>query len=343
MKFDVTIAPTDLNTVPDLARQVEAMGFDGIWSTETAHNPFFPLTLAATTTRRISLGTAIAVAFPRSPMVTAYTAWDLAAQSQGRFILGLGTQVKAHIRHRFSTEWGRPAARLRDYILALRAIWQAWQHNEPLDYRGEFYQHTLMTPFFAPFPLPQPHIPIYIAGVNTHLCQLAGELCEGFHVHPFHTVPYLQEQIIPAVKQGAARTGRTRADVTLNCAVFVVTGQDDAEMQASANEVKMQIAFYASTYSYRTVLAQHGWEEIGERLSVLVRQGQWTEMVSLISDEILETFAVVAPVNTLAEQVKARYDGLLDRVGYYYPFVPGEREAVWRNAQTVFAVRHNAE
>ncbi len=337
MKFDVTIMPDDLNVVPELARTIEAMGFDGIWTPETAHNPFLPLSLAATSTERVSLGTAIVVAFPRSPMVTAYTAWDLAAQSGGRFILGLGTQVKAHIKRRFSTEWGRPAPRLREYILAMRAIWQAWQHNEPLDFRGEFYQHTLMTPFFAPGRIAFPDIPVYIAGVNARLCQVAGEVCDGFHVHPFHTVDYLRQQIIPNIELGASRGGRTRADVTLNCAIFVVTGADQAQMQQSAVEVKTQIAFYASTYSYRAVLDLHGWGQVGDELGVLARQGRWFEMPELVSDEMLEAFAVVAPVDQLGARVQARYDGLLDRVGYYYPFVPGEREEVWRNALDTFA------
>lgn len=338
MKFDVTIMADDLNAVPDLARTVEAMGFAGIWTPETAHNPFLPLALAAANTERVSLGTAIAVAFPRSPMLTAHVAWDLAAQSGGRFILGLGTQVKAHIRRRFSTEWGHPASRLREYILALRAIWHAWQHHEPLDFRGEFYQHTLMTPFFTPGRLALPDIPVYIAGVNARLCQVAGEVCDGFHVHPFHTVDYLHQQVIPNIEQGAARAGRTRADLTLACAIFVVTGSTEEEMQQSAVEVKTQVAFYASTYSYRAVLDLHGWGQVGDELSALARQGRWFEMPELISDDMLEAFAIVAPVDELGARVRARYDGLLDRVGYYYPFVPGQREAIWRNAIETFVV-----
>ncbi len=193
-----------------------------------------------------------------------------------------------------------------------------------------------MTPFFAPGRITHPHIPIYIAGVNAQLCQVAGELCDGFHVHPFHTVDYLRQQIIPNIEAGAEKAGRTRADLALNCAIFVVTGHDDMEIASSANEVKMQIAFYASTHSYRPVLEQHGWGAIGDELSVLARQGRWFEMAGLVSDEILEAFAVVAPVTELAEKARARYGGLLDRIGYYYPFVPGEREAVWRNALETF-------
>ena len=218
----------------------------------------------------------------------------------------------------------------------LAAIWQAWQTGEPLDFRGEFYQHTLMTPFFAPPPLARPEIPIYIAGVNPRLCQVAGEVCQGFHVHPFHTVDYLRAQIIPNIERGAAKAGRTRADVALNCAIFVATGTSTQEIQAAAGQVKMQIAFYASTYSYRPVLEQHGWGEIGDRLGLLARQGKWAEMPNLIPDEMLDACAVVAPVDELAARVKARYDGLLDRVGYYHPFVPGERDAMWRNALDVF-------
>ncbi|GAB4571149.1 MAG: LLM class F420-dependent oxidoreductase [Anaerolineae bacterium] len=337
MKFDVTIQPARLNDVPELARAVEEFGFDGLWTTETQHDPFLPLALAAQATRRVRLGTAIAVAFPRSPMVTAYTAWDLAAQSGGRFVLGLGTQVKAHIQRRFGVPWGKPGARLREYIQALRAIWHAWQTGEQLAFRGEFYEHTLMTPFFNPGPISHPEIPIYIAGVNTGLCQLAGELCDGLHVHPFHTIAYLREQIVPAVERGAAKAGRSRRDVELHCAIFVVTGRDETEMQQAANEVKQQLAFYASTYSYRAVLAQHGWEELGDRLSLLARQGRWAEMAAHISDDMLEAFAVVAPPEELAERVRERYEGLLDRVGYYHPFVPGERDDLWRHALATFA------
>ncbi len=337
MEFDVTIMPERLGDVPALAREIEALGFAGLWTTETRHDPFLPLTLAASATRRIALGTAIAVAFPRSPMVTAYTAWDLAAQSAGRFRLGLGTQIKAHIRRRFSATWGQPVARLRDYVQALRVIWAAWQAGTPLDYRGEFYQHTLMTPFFAPPAIEHPHIPIYLAGVNPGLCRLAGELADGFHVHPFHTTAYLRQQILPAIEAGAAGAGRSRQDVSLHCAVFVVTGENEAEMQAAAQAVRQQIAFYASTYSYRAVLAEHGWEDLGDALALMAREGRWAEMAASVSDAMLEEFAVVAPVGELAEQVKARYDGLLDRVGYYHPFVPGERELMWRRALAVFA------
>lgn len=338
MQFDVTIFPKDLNTAADVAQQVERYGFSGLWTAETSHNPFLPLTHAAGATERISLGTGIAVAFPRSPMVTAGIAWDLAEQSKGRFILGLGTQIKPHITKRFSTEWSAPVPRLREYIESMRAIWNTWQNAETLRYTGEHYRFTLMTPFFSPDPMPYSNIPIYIAGVNERLCRLAGELCQGFHVHPFHTTRYLNELIIPNVEAGAARVNRKREDVKLTCAIFVVTGKNDEEIRNNAIMAKSQIAFYASTPSYSSVLEMHGWQELGERLGKMTREGRWAEMWQEISDDMLNQIAVVAPQDELAEKVKERYNGLLDRVGYYFPFVPGEadKQVIWENAAKVF-------
>jgi probable F420-dependent oxidoreductase len=338
MKFDVTIFPEDLNTVGGLAQAVEAQGFDGLWTAETAHNPFLPLTHAAAHTKQINLGTAIAVAFPRSPMVVANIAWDLAEQSKGRFILGLGTQIKAHITKRFSAEWGPPVPKLREYIESMRAIWATWQNGTPLRYEGEHYKFTLMTPFFAPNAMPYSDIPIYIAGVNDGLCRLAGELCQGFHVHAFHTPRYLRELIIPNIELGAAKAGRKRQDISLNCAIFVVTGKTDEEIRNNGVMVKSQIAFYASTPSYEAVLEMHGWQEVGQRLNAMSRAGQWAEMWQEISDEMLDEFAVVAPEADLARKVQERYAGLLDRIGYYFPFKPEERDrqALWEDAARVF-------
>ncbi|NDJ61458.1 MAG: TIGR03617 family F420-dependent LLM class oxidoreductase [Chloroflexi bacterium] len=341
MQFDVTIFPDDLNTAANIARAVEDRGFGGLWTSETAHNPFLPLTHAAAATERLLLGTAIAVAFPRSPMITAQIAWDLAAQSGGRFVLGLGTQVKPHIQRRFSTPWTPPAPRLREYVESLRAIWANFQTNKPLRYMGEHYQFTLMSPFFSPGPIEHPDIPIYIAGVNKILCRLAGEMCAGFHVHPFHTLGYLRELIIPNIEHGATKAGRTRADCALSCAIFVVTGRNDAEIAENTGFVRAQIAFYASTPSYKPVMDMHGWGDLYERLNGLSREGRWAEMGELISDDLLHAFAVVAPHDELAQAVKARYTGLLDRVGYYFPFNPdaADQAAIWRNAADVFANR----
>src|SRR5664279_2176 len=334
MKFDVTIFPQNLNAVAAIARQVEAYGFAALWASETSHNPFLPLTHAAAATERIELGTAIAVAFPRSPMVTAQIAWDLAAQSNGRFILGLGTQIKPHIEKRFSTPWTAPAPRLREYIESMRAIWNTFQTGAPLRYRGESYKFSLMSPFFTPGSIEHPDIPIYIAGVNEHLCRLAGEMCQGFHVHPFHTLSYLKEVVIPNVDHGAQQAGRARADCALACAIFVVTGNNAEEMNDHATLVRAQIAFYASTPSYKPVMELHGWGDLADQLNILSHEGRWFEMGELISDEMLNEFAVIAPANELAPAVKARYEGLLDRVGYYFAFVPEERERenIWRDA-----------
>ncbi|MCK6580156.1 MAG: TIGR03617 family F420-dependent LLM class oxidoreductase [Anaerolineae bacterium] len=338
MKFDVTIFPDNLNTAGELARTVESYGFHGLWTSETAHNPFLPLTHAAGATHRIDLGTAIAVAFPRSPMVTAQIAWDLAEQSTGRFILGLGTQVKPHIEKRFSTSWGAPAPRLREYIESMRAIWRSFQTGAPLRYLGEYYKFTLLTPFFAPTAMPYSEIPIYIAGVNEHLCRLAGEMCQGFHVHPFHTTRYLRELIIPNVLIGAEKANRHRGDCALTCAIFIVTGKNQQEIRDNAGMVRSQIAFYASTPSYRAVMDMHGWGELHERLNQLSREGRWFEMGELINDDILHEIAVIAPIDELGQAVKARYEGLLDRVGYYIPFKPEEIEnkPIWDNAAKVF-------
>lgn len=337
MKFDAVIAYTSLKQVPELAHAIETLGFDGLWSTETVHNPFLPLSLAATRTEKITLGTAIAIAFPRSPMVTAQLAWDLAEQSSGRFILGLGTQVKAHITRRFSTVWDSPGPRLCEYILALRAIWNTFQHNAPLNFKGEFYNFNLMTPFFTPGAIATPEIPIYIAGVNVYLCKLAGELCQGFHVHPFHTQRYIREVILPNIEQGATSAGRTRADVKLACQIFVVTGTDDKEIDDNKGAVKAQIAFYASTPTYAPVLEIHGWGGMAEQLNALSRQGRWSDMADMITDDMLHEFAVVAPHNQLARRVRERYDGLLDRVGYYFPFMPGDNTDLWRDAISVMS------
>src|SRR5687768_11287691 len=248
------------------ARAAEDLGFAGLWTSETKHDAFLPLAIAANETGRIELGTAVAIAFSRSPMEVAQTAWDLQDLSSGRFILGLGTQVKAHVKRRFSMPWERPVARLREYILALRAIWGSFRSGGPLRFEGEFYNHTLMTPFFNPGPIESPEVPIYVAGVNTSLARLAGELCEGFHVHPFHSPEYIRSTVQPAIAEGAQRGGRDPDEVELATTVFVVTGQSGAEIEEQREEVRAQMSFYASTPTYRTVLEAHGWEEVGERL-----------------------------------------------------------------------------
>lgn len=325
MKIDAATLIPDLNEIPALAREVERFGFDGLWTSETQHDPFLPLALAAEHTSRLELGTAIAVAFPRSPTVLAHIAWDLQKQSNGRFILGLGTQVRAHIERRFGMTWESPAAKLREMILAMRAIWNAWQGDGRVNFRGQFYKITLMTPFFNPGPIDHPDIPIYIAGVNERLCQLAGELCQGFHVHPLHSAKYIREVILPNIELGLQKAGRTRGDIQLASSIFVATDESEREM------ARAQISFYASTPTYRPLLETHGWGATGETLSMLAARGKWDEMPAQITDEMLGEFAMLASPESMVDAIKQRYSGLLDRISLYSSFEPGQDMDKWRN------------
>ncbi|MBL8046357.1 MAG: TIGR03617 family F420-dependent LLM class oxidoreductase [Anaerolineales bacterium] len=324
MKLDVAFMSNWLGDLPALARSAEDLGFDAIWTSETQHDPFLPLALAAEHTQRVQLGTAVAIGFARSPMTLAHTAWDLAHQSRGRFILGLGTQVKAHIERRFGMSWPEsPVHKLREMILAIRAVWASWQTGERLNFRGEHFKLTLMSPFFNPGAIDHPHIPIYIAGVNTGLARLCGEVCDGFHAHPFHTAAYLKEVMKPAIEAGAASAGRTNP-IHLSASVFVITSPAERDFARS------QVAFYASTPSYRSVLEHHGWGEIGEQLSALAARGEWGQLPTLVSDEMLNAFAVEAPLAELAEPLRARYAGVLERVTLYRPYIPKMEDAAWR-------------
>jgi probable F420-dependent oxidoreductase len=316
MKADYYFAGVPPEGAAAAAVEARSDGYDGFFTAETQFDPFLPLMAAATAAPELELGTAITVAFPRSPMVLAYTAWDLARLTGGRFMLGLGTQIKAHITRRFSTEWGQPAARLRDYILALRAIWGSWQDSTPLSYDGDFYQFSLMTPFFNPGPIPHPLVPVYIAGVGPVLSRLAGEVCDGFHVHPLHTVAYLDQVVRPNIEKAATGAGRSAAQVEMVATVFVITGRDENEIEQAKGPVRQQIAFYGSTPSYRPVLEASGWD-IGDRLHAMSRRGEWAEMAEVITDDILEEVGVQAPVDRLAQAIKDRYGDRVDRVGFY--------------------------
>jgi probable F420-dependent oxidoreductase len=326
MKLDANIPPTTLGPVPNIARAAEDIGFDGLWTAETQHDPFLPLALVAEHTSRMDIGTAIAVAFGRSPTTIAYTSWDLAEASNGRLILGLGTQVKAHIERRFAMPWPEsPVGKLRDLVAAVRALWHCWQTGEKLNHRSEHYKLTLMSPFFNPGPIKNHEIPIYIAGVNTGLCRLAGEVADGFHVHPFHSPKYLAEVIRPAIAEGAKRSNRSISDISIAAPVFVVTDPGESDF------MRAQIGFYASTPSYKVVMEHHGWGEVSDKLLDLSRRGAWMEMPGLITDDMLETFAIVAPAEGIAEGLKARYEGLADRLTLYLPFIPGDRDDFWRS------------
>ena len=330
MKFDATIFVDDLKAIPALAQEIEAMGFDALWIPETTHSPLAALVLAGHATRKLKLGTAIAVAFARSPTLMAYESWDLAQITDGRFMLGLGTQIRAHITRRFGMDWDAPGSRMREYVQVVRGVWNTFQTNERINFRGEHYKVTLMTPFFQPAPLKNPEIPIYIAAVGPYLCRVAGEVCDGIHVHSFHTVDYLQKVMLPNIEEGLTSSGRTRTDISLHSSVFAVTNEQDAVL------AKSQIAFYASTPAYRPVLELHGWGDLQDKLGGMTKRGQWSEMHELISDEMLATFAVVAEPGELGAAVRERYDGLLDRVSLYLPFVPGERQDLWKTTLTAF-------
>ncbi len=331
MKLDAALPPVHLKDIPAIANAAEEIGFDALWTQETQHDPFLPCALIAEHTTSLNFGTAIAVSFARSPANIAYTAWDLAAQSNGRFILGLGTQVKAHIERRFGQLWPESVTgKLREQIQVIRAFWDCWQNGTKLNYRGEYYKITLMSPFFQPPPLPMGEgrgeglIPIYIAGVNTGLAKLAGELCEGFHVHPFHSVRYLREVILPAIEEGAEKERRKRKDVAISVTAFVATTSEEL------NFARAQIAFYASTPSYRSVMSLHGWSDVAEKLSAHAARGEWSEMPRFINDEMLSEFCLIVDRNGLVDGLKKRYHGIADRLTLYTPFVPGERDAWWR-------------
>ncbi len=332
MKLDAGLGTEGkyLKGIGNTARTAEDLGFAGLWTSETKHDAFLPLAVAANETREMELGTSVAIAFSRSPMEVAQTAWDLQDLSEGRFLLGLGTQVKAHITRRFSMPWERPAARLHEYILALRAIWGSFQAEGPLDFEGEFYSHTLMTPFFNPGPIENPEIPVYIAGVNTRLARLAGEVCDGFHVHPFHSPEYVRQTIKPAIAEGAEKAERDPGQVELATSAFVICAQSEKEAAEQRESIRAQISFYASTPTYRTVLEPHGWEDVGERLGTMAREKKWREMTALITDEMLAAYAIEAAPDEIWAALAQRYDGLIDRVALYLPFVPGERDGFWR-------------
>ncbi len=330
MKIDTALLVTDLNQMPALTRAAEEMNFDGIWTFETAHDPFLPLVLAAEHSRRLSLGTSIAVAFSRSPAVLAYMGWDLARFSHGRFIMGLGSQVKGHNERRFGVKWEKPVKKLREVILAIRAIWDCWQNHTELNFRGEYFKLTLMTPFFSPEPHEYPHIPIYIAGVNRLMCRLAGELCQGFHVHPLHSSRYLREVILPNVELGLVKSGRRREDIMLSSSIFVIPTDDTQPQARYESEVRQQISFYASTPQYKPVFEIHGWGDVADQLRVLAAQGRWNDMPSLINDEILWTFSLRGTWAELPGKVQGKYGVLLDRVSYYFPFAPGQSDDGWR-------------
>ena len=332
MKLDAALPHVQLNEVPAIAKSADEIGFAGLWTQETQHDPFLPCTLIAEHSSKLEFGTAIAVSFARSPANLAYTAWDLAAQSGGRFILGLGTQVKAHIERRFGMQWPESVTgKLREQIQVIRAFWDAWQNGTKLNFRGEYYKITLMSPFFNAGKIEHPNIPIYIAGVNTHLAKLAGEMCDGFHVHPFNSPRYLNEVLLPAIEDGLQKSGRKRKDIAVSITPFMATTPEEESF------ARMQIAFYASTPSYKSVMDLHGWGETADKLSKFASKGEWHEMPMLITDEMLSEFCLMTTQENLASDLKKRFAGIADRLTLYTPFIPGEKDVWWENLANEFS------
>ena len=322
MKLDASMLTHDLKSLPDHARKVEALGYDCLWSSETQHDPYLPVAVAATATTRIKLGTNIATVFSRSPMITAHIAWDLQKASGGRFTLGLGTQVKAHNERRFSVKFESPGPKMAEAIRAIRAIWDCWQNGAKLNFKGQFYTFDVMTPFFNPGPIEHPKIPIFIAAVNPYMCGVAGELCEGMHVHPFNSPKYLREVVHPAVEAGLKKSGRARKDFTFATASFVIVGDNERERAEQAHMVRQQVAFYGSTRTYQPVLECHGWGALTAQLHRKSVEGDWKGMADLVTDEMLDAYAVTATYDQLHAKIVERYDGLLDRTALYQPYQP---------------------
>jgi probable F420-dependent oxidoreductase len=320
VKVDAALVTTALAGVPAQAREFEDAGYDGLYTFEGPHDPFFPLLLAGEHTQRIELTTAIAIAFARNPMTLANIGYDLQVASKGRFNLGLGTQIKPHIEKRFSMPWSKPAARMREMVLAIRAIWATWQYGTPLDFRGEFYRHTLMTPFFNPGPNPYEPPRIFLAGVGPLMTEVAGEVADGFMIHPFATEQSIRSITLPALERGAGRAGRTLADIEIAFPLMIAVGETEAEFERALTGIRSQLAFYGSTPAYKVVLDEHGWGDVQPELNRLSKQGQWPQMAELITDEMVDAFVVQGTPDDIATKVLARYGDVVQRVSFNAPY-----------------------
>lgn len=306
------------------AQRLEEIGVDGVFTFEGPHDVLTPLVLAAAATTRLELTTNVAIAFPRNPIQLAHQAYDLQLLSQGRFTLGLGTQVRAQVERRYGAAFERPVARMRELIAALRAIYSSWEHGEPLEFRGEFTTHTLMPPLFNPGPHPFGMPPIALGALGPQMVRLAAEVADGVLVMPFNTAAHFRERTLPAIAEGLARAGRSRADLTVTGEVIVCCGRDEAELDAAREAGRWLVAFYASTPSYRPVLQVEGWEELQAELTTLTKTGRWEEMAEVIDDTVLTTIAAVGSPEEVASEVSARFGGLVDRIGFYTPGPMGE-------------------
>jgi probable F420-dependent oxidoreductase len=312
MRVFTTLPQEDLRRVAPAAREIEADGYDGVHSMENKHDPFLALAVAGTVTERIELHTSVAIAFARSPMVVANVGWDLAGATGGRFVTGLGSQVRGHNERRFSVPWTPPAPRMREYIQALRAIWRCWKTGERLGYEGQHYRFTLMTPNFAPEPIDAPPPAVTIAAVGPAMLKVAAEECDGVKLHGFCTRKYLEQAVMPRLAEGLAKTGRRRDNFEISGGGFLATGPDDATVAQMFEWVRTRVAFYGSTPAYFPVLALHGLDELGHKLHAMTRQGRWNEMAAEIADDVVYLFAAVGRYDEIADAIAKRYGGLTD-------------------------------
>ncbi|MEN9728841.1 MAG: hypothetical protein RL434_3207 [Pseudomonadota bacterium] len=309
----------DIHRVGEDARLVESLGYDGLMVEDTKQDPFVVMALAATATTHLKLGTAVAIAFPRSPMVTAMTAWTLARLSRGRFTLGLGTQVKGHIERRFGMKWSAPGPWIREYVQALHAIWNSWQACTPLDFAGKHYRMNLSVPLFTPEPIEHPVIPIHLAAVNPYLCQVAGEVADGMRPHPVCTAHYIREVMLPAVRKGAHKAGRSLEGFAVSIKPLIATAPDAARLAVRVRDVRARVAFYASTPAYRACFEAHGLGALADELQGLSRAQRWEEMPDRISDEVLELYATVGTWDEIVPRLLARYRGLVTHAEFSIP------------------------
>lgn len=337
MKVYFSLTDHTLGAIPEAAGAAEAAGYDGLWLIEGTHDPFFPLLLAAEHTSRLQLSTGLAIALARNPMIAASIAYDLQAYSRGRFRLGLGSQVRAHIERRYSMPWSQPAGRMHEFVRAIRAIWDAWDHGTRLDFQGSFYRHTLMPPALNPGPNPYGRPPILLGGVGERMVETAGEVADGLLCHAFNTSAYLRHAILPALERGLARSGRRRTDFELSSLLLVATGTSEEELAAAKARVRRDLAFYGSTPAYRGVLEQHGWGELHLVLHRLSREGAWDRLADLIDDTILDTIAIVGEPRAIGGLVEQRYGGLFQAVYLYTHGQPNP--ALWAQVLEGFKPR----
>ncbi|MBI3993935.1 MAG: TIGR03617 family F420-dependent LLM class oxidoreductase [Candidatus Lambdaproteobacteria bacterium] len=329
MLLDAQLGGYALAQVTAEAERLERIGYDGLWSVETSSNPFLPLALAAQATRRVQIGSNVAIAFARTPFVTATVAWDLQKLSGGRLALGLGTSSKPHLEGRFSTESARPVGRIVDYIRCMRAIWDNFQHGTAPDYEGEFYRFKLNVPLFNPGPIEHPRIPVYVAGTTPSMCRAAGAVADGFNVAPFHTAAYLRDVLRPAIEQGARKHGRSLGDVTISAPVMAVMGDTDEQMAAAETNVRRMIATYCTMPPYVGMLRHHGYDGLHEQMAALAAKGDAAGMIAAVPAELVRAVALVGRPLALAPLLRERYQGLADRVSLRYAVPGAASEPTW--------------